>query len=466
MLFLIVLAILFSVISIYDTKFFYPLLLIFIALFANNAHIIIFNFNVSYGLLYTISMLAILSYKNKNLNLKTFKLYLSSSRATFLIFITGFMFPFLWNFFYFEQFAAQYLINHINAALIVFLFTFLTYKSGTVLMEYFHLYAKIGLSLILLIAPQSLIFFLKTGGLGFGRFRSSQIIEIPHVWTYQLIGDTYLFKTTTHGSYLITFFSSILTSSLVISYFRTAKWEIRTTYICTIFFAFIVTYVNQYISSTLIFVICTFVSAVYCFIITKNKKIVHLIPTILSIFFISIALTPSSEILKKINSFNSSFSLPISKVDLYDQLKIMHNTANESSNRITLIYNSFKNLEHYDLIYTGIGMPYNIDLNSHPKVEASRHALGIDYLVYFGVLIGSIVICLKLFLIFFTTKYFFLKKKLEYSTLFILNGVITLALFFLVGRLDYYSWSLLVILGLWITPFIHNKMSKELAKVH
>lgn len=414
-------------------------------------------------------MLILLVYKKINAKSSFHRIYLKNSKLTIFAYLLSFTVPFAWNYLYFDIIAIEFLINHLYAGITAYLFSFLTYQKNISLKDYFRCYASIGLALILAIAPQSIWFFYKSGGLGFGRFRSSEIIDIPHVWTYRINEETFLFKTTTHGSYLLTFFSTILVSTIMIKYFESSKKRDKIICMGIMFLSFVTIYVNQYLTTTLIFVINALMGAVFCFFITPRKKISNFFPILSAISLVVITLLPSSRIFKTINFIQGTFfnveDFPIAKVDLVQQLKIMQDTSNGSVNRITLLYRSLEKLKENQLITKGIGIPKQIDLTTNSHIEATRHTLGLDYIVYFGIFVGVLVIIMKLFSFLYEPGKIILRKPFIFENLYILNGAIAIVLMFLTGRMDYYKWSLLCLLGLWVTPFIHNKMSTEIEAV-
>lgn len=458
----------FLVISYFDMRFFYPLYLIYIAFISNNATLHLFNQSLAVSWPYIIFMLALLVYKNFKKKSFFHQIYFKNSKSAVLAYLASFIIPFAWNYFYFNIIAIDFFINHLYAGITAYLFSFLTYKNSISLKDYFQCYARIGLALILVIAPQSIWFFYKSGGLGFGRFRSSELIDIPYIWTYRINEETFLFKTTTHGSYLLTFFSAILVSAIMIKYFESSKKKDHIICMGTMLFAFITIYVNQYVTTTLIFVINALLGAIFCFYITPRKNFNTFFPILGALSLVAITLTPSSEIIRSIKTIQGSFfsteNFPIAKVDLLQQLKIIPNVPNESVNRITLLYRSLEKLKQNQLITKGIGIPERIDLNTNTQVEATRHTLGLDYIIYFGVFAGALVIFIKLFSFLYESGKVVIKKPFAPENLYILNGAIALILMFFIGRMDYYKWSLLCLLGLWVTPFIHSKMSIEMAQ--
>ena len=458
----------FLVISYFDTRFFYPLYLIYVAFISNNSTLHLFNQSLAISWPYIIFMLALLVYKNFKTKSFYHQIYFKNSKITVLAYLASFIIPFAWNYFYFNIVAIDFFINHLYAGVTAYLFSLLTYKNSISLKDYFQCYARIGLYLILFIAPQSIWFFYKSGGLGFGRFRSSEMIDIPYVWTYRLNEESFLFKTTTHGSYLLTFFSAILISAAIIKYFESNKKKDYIICMGTIFITFITIYVNQYLTTTLIFVINTLLGAIFCFYITPRKNFKTFFPILGALSLVAITLTPSSQIIKSIQNIQGSLfrtnSFPVAKVDLLQQLEIMHNGPNESVNRITLLFRSLEKLKQNQLITKGIGIPKHIDLNTNTQVEATRHTLGLDYIIYFGIFIGTLVIFIKLFSFFYESGKALLKKPFASEDLYILNGAVALIFMFFIGRMDYYKWSLLCLLGLWVTPFIHTKMSIEITR--
>lgn len=457
MLILIVIALIFIILTAYDNRLLLSLYLIYVAFISNNSSLMVKGVNISYSVFYLFVVLAVIVLqkilKKEAINYISFA---STSKMTISLFLISFVLPYLWNIFYFHTSPNEFLSNHAIAGVTFLCIGCLNFKEERNFKTFFKLYSIIGAVMICAIAPQSLFYFFKSGGLGFGRFRTTiQISEMPYVWAYKIDGDTYLLKTSTHGSYLLSFFSAILISSLTLRYFKSDSKRIKLTSALTMIGAFFIVYINQYVTTTLILALNALLASTVCYYFSKIKRAINLIPFIISIALIIFTLTPSSKLL-------SYFSVPVAQVDVVEKLSLMKDekTPNESVNRITLLYRSFLNLREQRLLLKGIGIPVHINTSNHHSIEATKHTFGLDYLIYFGIIGGIIVIFLKLFLIWFEPLKRLLNKPSLEEFLYILNVGAAISTLFLIGRLDYFKWSLLTILGLWLYPILSSKSSQ------
>lgn len=453
MLVLTTIAFAFIAITAHNNRLLFSLYLIYIAFFSNSSTLSLNRINISSSSFYLlVTLIIIVLQKFFKLEPVNYSSFLSSSKSIFFLFVASFILPFLWNIFYFNIIPIEFFTGHLVTGITFLFIGCLIFKKEKRINKFLKLYSAIGAAMLCVIAPQSLYFFFNSGGLGFGRFRSSVLTEIPYVWAYKISGDTFLFKTSTHGSYLLSFFGATLINSLILRYFKSDNKKLKLTLIITIFAMFFIIYINQYVTATLILALNALLASIVCYYYSNKNKLTNLIPIIISILLIVFTFIPFSKVIPK-------FPVPTAQVDLREKLSIMEDkkTPNESVNRITLLYRSFLNLKEQGLLLKGIGLPVNINMSNHQTIEATRHTFGLDYLIYFGIFGGSIAILLKLLLIWLEPLKLLLNKPSHEEILYVLNVGSTITFLFLIGRLDYFKWSLLTILGLWLYPIIISK---------